>query len=267
MIDYECNFCGSVFEKRTDRGACPCCGGPNPSRQLGNPILWQGLYLEGVNKNAETYYTPIEPDLKSRIFKTFGFKLTLIVGLVALAAMIYLFTLAFKVGEQSSLSNEQLLKIPPTIEAIQPAIEIEDEWFESNFRNWLDPSEALKLREMSNVTNLVVLGVDEVKISTDKTLELDESLWEQKKPYFLEAMTIKGTEVKVRIDQNTYYLNMYQPFIWSGAENQVSMVNSEGFVYTLKNVKQAKVLDVTEVNPPIEINPNTQLVIPFTKQK
>lgn len=271
MTDYKCNYCDAVFEKRTERGACPCCGGPNPKKvDYDSGIIDQGFtYVERLN-NERPYYVPNNPTIKSKLFKTLGFKVTLVVGIIILTLIIYSFFMAFKVGNPSNLSDEQLRVIPPTIQVIQPASKSKDtleEWWDTNFKNWLSPQDAVDLRDQKNVTNLVVLGFNEIKISSDKTLELDKNIWKQNKPYFLEGLNVEGTRVQVKIDGIVYNINVLMPFIWSSKTNQVSMIDLDGSVWTLVSVLQAKVLDVNKVELPIEIDPNPDLVIPFTKQR
>lgn len=271
MIDYKCNYCDAVFQKRTERGACPCCGGPNSKRvEYGSNEIERGFtYVDNPNKRIP-YYTPNKITIKSRVFKKLGFRVTLVASIVILTLVVYSFCMAFKVGYTSNLSDEQLRRIPPTIQAIQPDSKGQgslEEWWNTNFQNWLSPQDALNLRNQRNVTNLVILDSDEIKISSDKTLELDRVIWKQSKPYFLEGLNVEGTTVQVKIDGTVYNINVLMPFVWSSEANQVSIIDFDGSVWTLVNVIQTKVVEIGKLELPFEISPNPNLVIPFTKQQ
>lgn len=76
---YKCNYCTATFEKPTERGLCPACGGPNPKEVKASP--------PSVQAQAAS--------LKAQVFRKVGYNPVSIVAQLATIAFIVLLVLAF----------------------------------------------------------------------------------------------------------------------------------------------------------------------------
>ena len=271
--DFECRYCGAVFEKRTEKGACPCCGAPNPRRvaekneepRVEVRTVYKHVYVpETRSTPARNYYVPPKPKVSQRVFSKLGFRITVLLAVALAIFVVYMFIQAFKVGDADPLTNEQLQKVAPTVEVIVPATQVQIAQLENKVESWLTPIESATLRDSENVTNLIVLDPDEVKIAATQTLEFSGE-WEQTRPYFVEGVSVIGTQAVVEMGGSQYNLNVYMPFIWADAEHLVTMIDTDGTIWVLET-KDAELINLSEIDLPLTIKPNENLEIAFTKQ-
>ena len=188
----------------------------------------------------------------------FVYFVAVLVG-VLVVAILAGFLLSFVVGDRDSLTNEQNRQIAPTASVIKSQGENQVKWWDVQVDRWLTPSESERLRGQLNVNNLMILHPDEVSVAANQTLYLDEG-WVQRRPYFVETVTLDGTAVSVQIGGRVYQVNVYMPFVWRSAPEQITMLDGEGRIWTLL-ADDIQLSDVGSHELPIVINPNPELEI------
>ncbi len=271
--DWKCNYCSAVFPTRMDKGECPCCGAPGPTRlqeeQKQVIIINNYHYVSKPPVRNSTirrqYYLPPRRSIKSKLYSTFGFKFA--TGLIVVAALVFIYVLiqSLKIGSPSELTNEELRKVAPTAVIVEAVGQNQTKWWESSIEEWLTSSQSVSLRENPNVVNLIILDPDEIKIATNVTLQLDES-WTQTRPYFVEAVSVIGTQAVVQIGGNQYNLNVYMPFVWQNTSQQIVMVDINGMLWVLDS-EDIYLVDIDSVELPVYVEPNPNLEIVFSKQQ
>lgn len=273
MTDWRCSYCSAVFPTRTDKGACPCCGAPNPTKlqeELNQVVVINNYhYVSRPPARNSTisrqYYLPPRRSIKSKMYSTFGFKFA--TGLIVVTAFvfIYVFIQALKPGTPSELTNEELREVAPPAVIVEAVGQNQTEWWESSIEEWLTSSQSVSLRESPNIVNLIILDPDQIKIATNATLQLDES-WTQTRPYFVEAVSVIGTQAVVQIGGTQYNLNVYMPFVWQNTPKQIVMVDIDGLLWVL-NSEDANLVDIDHVDLSEYVEPNPNLEIVFSKQQ
>ena len=271
--DWKCDHCNAIFPTRTKVGACPCCGAPGPTRLEAKEkqVIIINNYYE-VDKPAprnstipRRYYLPPGRSFKSKLYSTLGFWLTTGLSVVAVLVVIYVFIQALKLGKPGELTNEELRKTAPTAVIVEAIDQNQTKWWETSIEDWLTSNESMSLQEKSNVVNLIVLDSDEIKIATNATLKLDES-WVQTRPYFVEAISVIGTQAIVQIGGTQYNLNVYMPFVWKNTPEQIAMIDINGMLWVLDS-ENVSLVEIDSVDLPIYIEPNPNLEIVFSKQQ
>lgn len=269
-VEYKCRYCAAIFEKKSDRGLCPNCGAPEPAPYK-LPVEIKIVYVErpaSIRSDYKPYYIPESPSPKAWLYSTFGFRIASVLLIVVAIALFLLFVGALRIGLPGALNSEELRQTAPTaviIATLEPTPTAAQEDLLKEVNGWYSPSESMALREQENVVNLIVLDPDEVKVASSQTVQLDET-WNQERPFFVEAVSVvEDTAVIVQIGGKQYHINAYMPFISKSVPTILVMVDHEGTLWTL-SADKAILINASEVDLPVTINPNSSLEIAFSKQ-
>ncbi|PIZ24152.1 hypothetical protein COY48_04510 [Candidatus Collierbacteria bacterium CG_4_10_14_0_8_um_filter_43_86] len=262
---FECRYCGNIFEKLTDIGACPACGGPKPKRlqpEVRTMIVDRYVYMPATARSPE-YYTPPQRTFKQQAYGTLGYKLVAGFTVLTVAAFVVWFAYFWFFYRNSDLrdSNPALRNTVPTAISITVTPNVSSNpWLDGQ---WLTSQEALGLREQTNVINLALLTNGQAKYRTD-SLVFDRKVWIQFRPFGLTEASVSGTTVALKINGEHYFLNIYQPFIIEGQWDYVYVVDETGRVWRIA-MAQANLVDLpaAQNSLPVIITPNEDLSLSY----
>jgi hypothetical protein len=189
------------------------------------------------------------------------FLVSLAVGFLIMASMCG-FIFAFVVGSPGDLTREEHQLEAPTAVVMQAVGENKVFWWDGVIDSWLTPSESEQLRNQYGVANLVILHADGIQYAASQTAYLNEN-WEQKRPFFIEAMSLLDTGVVVQIDGRQYHLNAHMPFVWKSVPDVIAMVDHEGRLWSISS-EGVTIESLDSEKIPL-ISPNPKLELSFAK--
>lgn len=234
----------------------------------------EGLYEDYLKRLKEQEQRPNwssfeAPDIRRYNLGEYWFRMVLypMVSTVSVVGIIFfLFLVAdafasFVQGPEDPLTAPIHLVEAPSAVVIEATGESQLPWWDTAIDSWLTSQESVALREETNVVNFVLLHADEVRYATYQSFKFDDQ-WEQRRPYFVDAVAVEGTAVVIEIAGQQFNLNVYQPFTWKSSPDTIVMVDDQGTLWT---VAAGEVLPMTGFELPVVINANPDLEIGFIK--
>ncbi|KKU33369.1 hypothetical protein A3K29_05510 [Candidatus Collierbacteria bacterium RIFOXYB2_FULL_46_14] len=261
---FECRYCGNVFEKLTDVGACPACGGPKPKclqPEVLTMIVDRYVYMPATSRSPE-YYTPPQRTLKQQAYSTLGYKL--VVGFTALAVTAFVAWFAYlwffyDLGAPKD-ADPSFRDYIPTSVASPTTYVIENPWSNTI---WLSSSEALALRTQEQVIHLAYLSRGEAKY-TNQSAIFDANSWSRTTPLGVSQLSTSGTGVTITVNGSEYHLNILQPFVIANQPQTIFIVDLTGQIWSV-GVASANLVDLQTAQSrlTVTITPNGDLSLTY----
>lgn len=261
---FECRYCGNVFEKLTDVGACPACGGPKPKHlqlEVRTMIVDRYVYVPATSWSPE-YYTPPQRTFKQQAYSTLGYKL--VAGFTALAVTVFVawfiyLWFFYDLGAPKD-SDPGYRNFIPTAVASPTTYVHNDPWGETN---WLTSSEVMALRTQEQVIHMAYLNRGEAKY-TDQSVIFDAKGWSRTTPLGVSQLATSGTGVTIKVNGFEYHLNTLQPFVIANQPQNIFIVDLKGHIWSIDMANVNFVdLQTAQSSLPVTITPNGDLSLSY----
>lgn len=256
---YECPWCSTLFKApSTGVIACPNCGGPKPKRIVTEVFERVRETYVYVSTGPTDYYRNPSPTFSEQVYDTFGYKVVSGIFLTGVLAFLVFFLYMWffhRTGAPKDIDPRYQNIIPTAVATVTP-YQDNNPWQNTQ---WLNTEEALALRTQENAINLAYLERGGAKYTTISVVFISES-WQMTKPLGVTEKTVNGTTVKLKINGDEYYLNVYQPFVIKGQENTLFLVDRTGQIWKIDLTSITLVdLETAQNNLPVVISPNPRL--------
>ena len=261
---FECRYCGNVFERLTNVGACPACGGPKPKRlqpEVRTMIVDRYVYMPATSRSPE-YYTPPQRTFKQQAYSTLGYKL--VAGFTALTVIVFVAWVAYswffyRTGAPKDTDPSYQNIIPTAVASPTPFVH-EDLWSNTN---WLTSNEVMALRTQEQVIHLAFLNRGEAKY-TNQSVIFDTNRWSRTIPQGVSEFDLSGTSVTIMVNGFEYHLNVLQPFVIANQPQTIFIVDLDGEIWSIDMVRANLVdLQTAQSSLPIIITPNGDLSLSY----